>query len=233
MRAILLLYVFLGFSLFPLSGQQIACHDSIGIPCSTITYKSSQWKMVKLAAGLFTHETMQQTFAHRSDGSAVSVGSSFIELYSASTDQVVRVNNVQKTVSHRQPIIWHDRPYRLSEDGDSSCATAIHHRGGDFHMTGDLDIQGIPVKVWERGDGWYWHQEEYLAPSLDCASLKSYTIRRNQFLIPTFINTLEAVSVRVGEPDQRLFSVPRGYREVTDPREKWLREFVVRNGSGR
>lgn len=225
--------IWVALQLCSVTGQQEPndCRDSIGIPCSTIQYKRSQWQIGRISLPI-AHSINQETVAYRSDGSfAVLTDRGHAYMYAAPSDQVIRIDNNAKTISHRPPIIWHDRPYRRSKDGDGQCATGILHFGTDFHLSGDTVVAGISVKTWERGDGWFWHEEEHLAPSLDCAVLKSYSIRRNFLLIPTFINSAEALSVRLGEPDQNLFAAPANYQEVKDPTEDRLRAFVMRNGS--
>lgn len=214
--------------------QPTDCHDVIGIPCSTIVYEHSQWQFGTQWEGWFTHHTSRDTIAHRSDGSsAVWAANGDAFLYVAPSDQVIHLNNHAKTISHRPPLIWHDRPFRRSKEGDGQCAIGIRHSGTDFHPSGDAVVAGIPVKKWERGDGWFWHEEEFLAPSLDCAALKVYQIRRNRWLIPLYSDSVEVQSVRLGEPGPSLFAVPTNYQEVKDPSEDQLREFVARNRSQR
>lgn len=211
--------------------QATDCRDSIGIPCSTIVYEHSTWLIGNHVSRLITHGGFRETVANRSDGSSVDfTDTGYTSMYAAPTDQVIRIDNNAGTVSHQAPIIWHDRPYRFSKDGDIQCATGILHFGTDFRLTGDGEVAGIAVKRWERGDGFYWHEEEHLAPSLDCAVLKSYTVRL-RLLLQISISSREALSVRLGEPDRNLFVIPANYSEVKDPREDALRKFVARNRS--
>ena len=230
----------LAFLLQALQAAPIGCQTPIGIPCSTIRYETRQWVVGGLTR--LAYFTSSSTAATRSDGSRVSIdaseaygmlrdsrktGGTF--MYMASGDRVIRIDHERRTISYRQPIIWHDRPYRRSKHGDATCATGILHQGTDFKLAGDGVIAGIPTKKWDRGDGLFWYEESYLAPSLDCAVLKHYVVRRNRLLIPTFITSMEVVSVRLGEPDAGLFDIPVNYQEVKDPMEDRLREFVARN----
>ena len=207
------------------SNRNSVCHDHV---------PRYQWQIGAKVLQPIIHRVTRQTVANRSDGSLVMLtDSGYTYLYSALSDKVLRIDHTAKTISRRDPLIWHDRPYRRAKDDDSRCATGVLHFGTDLHMTGDATVAGIPVRRWERGDGWYWHEEVYLAPSLDCAVLKLYTIRRNRLLVPTYVWSVEASSVKMGDPDAVLFAIPADYHEVKDPSEDGLREFVRRNAPGR
>jgi len=106
--------IWVAFQLCSVTGQQAPkeCRDSIGIPCATILYKRSQWQIGKISLPI-AYSSNQETVAHRSDGSfAILTDSGHAYLYAAESDQVIRIDNNAKTISHRPPIIWHDRPYR-------------------------------------------------------------------------------------------------------------------------
>jgi len=150
-------------------------------------------------------------------------------LYLAPTDQVVRIQHSDRTVSFRLPLIWHDRPFRRSKDGDKNCSSGILHFGTDFQYAGDTIIAGIPVSKWVRGSFWAkLHEEVYLASSLDCTCLKASKLFRNAWHLPTVVNSMVVSSVRLGEPDPKLFEIPAGFRQVQDSSEQRLRDFMAR-----
>jgi hypothetical protein len=95
-------------------------------------------------------------------------------------------------------------------------------------MKDTATVAGLAVARWYRTLGNGGYEEEYLAPLLDCIGLKSYSIRRNALWLPTFIDSSEATSVEFGEPAADLFTLPRGYRQVDDPRRA---ELLKRRGS--
>ncbi len=131
-----------------------------------------------------------------------------------------------RTFSSREPLIWHDRPYRRSKEGDANCSTGILHSGTDFRETGRDTIAGVPVVKWQRGDGLHWKEEIYLAPSLDCVALRIEEIRRNRWYLPKFSHSVEAIAIEWGEPRPELFAIPAGYRQVEDPALPRLLRFV-------
>lgn len=130
---------------------------------------------------------------------------------------VVRIFHEKLSFSSREPMIWHDRPYRRSKDGDANCSTGIRHFGVDLRQTGASTVAGVPVVKWERGDGRSWAEEVYLAPSLDCETLKSYMVMRTPWGLPRFIRSVEATSIEWGEPKAELFAVPPDYQQIEDP----------------
>lgn len=218
------------------------CRTPLGIPCVTIHYKQSQWQLFRSGLTDVRHFQKKQTLAVRLDGSTVNrtekaVGATlsgvtdhgpFSYMYLAPGDLIVRINDQSRTYSSRKPLIWHDRPYRRAADGDAVCRTGILHNGTDFKLDGETTIAGVPVVKWVRGNR--RHREEIsLAPSLDCAVLKRYAIRRNGFYIPLFIDSMEAFSVEHGEPRPELFQIPVGYTPAEDPHEQRLRQFVARS----
>jgi len=235
------LLILVASAMFALHRAESDCHTPLGIPCSTIQYEMSQWEALSLPR--ISHYSSAWTVAVRSDGSWASTAEMATAslfrivreqtlvtgMYLAPIDQVLRIDHRHRTISHRSPIIWHDRPYRRAKDGDAVCATGILHAGTDFRLTGDAMIAGMPVKKWERGDGILWHEEYDLEPGLDCTVLRHAEVRRNWLLLPTVITRMEATSVRLGAPSTKLFTIPTDYQEIKDPREDALRAFVARN----
>lgn len=215
------------------------CRTPLGIPCSTIRYQESQFFFGGL--GDVEYNRSWSVRAVRSDGSFVTQrdtqslslrgyrllrDSSF--MYLSPQDELIRVNHGQQTVSGRSPRIWHDRPYRRSKDGDKFCSSGILHNGTDFKLEGESTVAGVPVMKWTRGDKWNG-DEIYLAPSLDCAALKSYTVRRRGWFLPRIVSSSEAISVEFGEPKPELFTVPSEYKRLEDPHQNRLLQFVQRS----
>ncbi len=154
-----------------------------------------------------------------------------VSLYLAANNEIVTVNFSEETIARREPLIWHDLPYRRSVKGDDTCNSGILHFGTDFRMEGTTTVAGVRVIKWfrplEKGS-----EEEYLAPSLDCVPLKVYRLQRNALWLPTFIQSQEASSVEFGEPNPELFKLPSAYREIEDPRRAFLMRYLQEN-SGR
>src|SRR2546421_199727 len=125
------LLILVGLGILVLHGAESDCHTPLGIPCSTIQYEMSQWEARSLPR--ISRFSSEWTVAVRSDGSWASAGDTAIArlfgiareqaqvtgMYLASTDEVLRIDHDHRTISHRRPIIWHDRPYRHAKDGDS------------------------------------------------------------------------------------------------------------------
>jgi hypothetical protein len=152
------LLILVGSAILTLHGAENDCHTPLGIPCSTIQFEMSQWEALSLPR--ISHYSSAWTVAVRSDGSWASTAEMATAslfrivreqtlvtgMYLAPTDEVLRIDHGHRTISHRPPIIWHDRPYRRAKDGDAICATGILHAGTDFHLTGDAMVAGMPVK---------------------------------------------------------------------------------------
>lgn len=163
-------------------------------------------------------------------GGTFKIGGPSASMYLAPQDQVVSIFYDDGTFSSRPPLIWHDRPYRRSKDGDTTCSSGILHFGTDFHYAGESSVAGIRVARWVRGS---WSstldEEEDLAPSLDCACLKTRRIYFSRWHLPIFMDSMEATSVQLGEPKSDLFSIPAGYRQVKDPQEQRLRNHIAQS----
>ena len=226
------------------SGQGPAgdCRTPLGVPCYTIHYENSQWQNAYKIPPDIRHYSLTGVHAVRRDGSSYSTaeweshvffqGSKksppFVDLYLAPQDLVVRIFHKDRTFSSREPLIWHDRPYRRSKDGDANCSSGILHSGTDFRQTGWDTVLGLRAAKWERGDGRYNVEEIYLAPALDCAALKGYTVRRTSWFLPKYVRSFEATSIEWGEPKAELFAVPADYRQVEDPSLPRLLEHIER-----
>lgn len=143
-------------------------------------------------------------------------------LYLAPENEIVTVDDTKQTIARREPLIWHDLPYRRSAAHDSTCRSGILHSGTDFSMKETGKVAGVEVVKWRRRLGNDGYEEQYLAPSLDCIALKTYSIRKNSLRLPTFISSSEATSIQFGEPAADLFVLPTGYRQVEDPRRAAL-----------
>src|SRR2546426_12807672 len=135
------LLILVGVGIWVLHGAESDCHTPLGIPCSTIQYELSQWEARSLPS--ISHFSSEWTLAVRSDGSWASTGETAIAglfgsareralvtgMYLAPTDEVLRIDHDHRTISHRRPIIWYDRPYRHAKEGDAMCATGILNSG--------------------------------------------------------------------------------------------------------
>jgi hypothetical protein len=131
--------------------------------------------------------------------------------YLAPQNKIVTLDETSQTITSRDPRIWHDLPYRRSTAHDQTCESGIHHYGTDFTKTDTTKIAGIEVVRWYRPLGNGGYEEQYLAPSLDCLPLKSYSIHKNSFHLPTFITSSEATNVQFAEPAPALFQLPTNY----------------------
>lgn len=215
-----------------------ACRTSIGIPCYTMEMKHSQWTLFSDGITDIRHGTSSSLFAVRRDGSHVGWGReangklSIAGMYLAPSDQVVKVNHPEKTISYREVLIWHDRPYRRSTSGDAECVTGLIHYGSSSQFTraGTDKIAGVPVVKWTRGNGLLWSEEIYMAPELDCAVLKHNQRHFQGWFGKGYILATEATSVRIGEPAAEIFALPAGYQQVEDPQRTRLQQFVRSNG---
>jgi hypothetical protein len=213
------------------------CRTPLGIPCSTIRFQVTQWRLFRDGPLDVTHFSEVRTFAVRGDGSFVETAeqqemsrwfgrgertAGSASLYLAPDDLVVRVDHQQKTITRRPPILWDERPYRYSSPGDRTCVSGIRHWGAHFFLRGPDRVAGVPVIKWIGSNPGGGYTEVYLAPSLDCRPLKTHIVIRKLGIFPTFVSTTEAVSVELGEPKAELFALPSGYREVEDPMRKGL-----------
>jgi hypothetical protein len=213
--------VWLALAALPAPAQP--CRTPLGIPCYTIRLETSERQIFHPGRRNISHFTETATVAVRRDGSFVrfSAGqhlSVFLRgstdtgpvstLYLAPLDRVVAVDHWRHTASFRAPSVWQDRPWRRSADGDSECATGIRHFGGDFKRAGSSTVAGVPVVRWTRKIAQDGDQDVYLAPSLDCYPLKTYASIRNRWFLPIYTESVEAVQVKLGEPDPALFALP-------------------------
>jgi hypothetical protein len=202
-----------------------------------------QWTVLNRGIN-YCHSKFYRQSAYSSDGSVASeitfehipliganeIESRMSELYLRPADRVVRVFYKDHTFSSREPIIWHDRPFRRSKNNDTTCASGILHSGTDFTLTGEHTILGIKAFRWYRALEYGGYEEQYLAPALDCLCLRAAQVHRNVFRIPFFTSGIEVTSVKFGEPNRALFQVPTDYRQVPDPYGERLRRFVEANG---
>ena len=202
----------------------------MGIPCYTIRLETSQWQNFRQGITDIQHYTGTATVAVRRDGSFRAAGdrqesylfvagwkSEYVSMSLAPEDRVVRVFPQAHEYSSRAPVIWHDRPFRRSKDGDATCATGILHFGTDFRRAGSTTIAGVPVVHWTRRNGMNGEDNFYLAPSLDCNALRIRMVHRTRWYVPTYVYSVEAVSVELGEPKPELFRIPDGYRLIHNP----------------
>jgi hypothetical protein len=218
------------------------CTTPLGVPCMIIESVHEQWSV--LLNGInYHHSKLYRKTAYSSNGSIANemtfeeiplIGSAeragrTADLYLAPSDRVVRLFHKDRKFSSREPIIWHDRPYRRAKDGDTTCASGILHSGTDFRLTGEHTILGTKTFRWYRQLEYGGYEEQFLAPALDCLALRAVRVYKNIWRLPVFTDRIEAISVRFGEPDRALFEIPTGYQQVPDPAAERLRRFVEAN----
>lgn len=234
------------FSVQNALSEQPSCRSPLGVPCYTIRGTHTQWQAFRQGVTDITKFKSDFISALRRDGSHMdwqeqsfggifeSSGRTFkmTGLYLAPEKTIVSLNHTEKTVSRREPLIWHDLPYRRSQDHDDTCRTGILHWGTDFSIISNSAVAGIPVVKWSRslGNG---SEDLYLAPLLDCIALKSYRIQKNAVWIPTMIDSSEVTSVDLKEPAPELFAVPAEYRVVENrERARLLQHLKANQGRG-
>jgi hypothetical protein len=233
----------------PLGAAEVStgCRTPLGVPCHTIRYRLGQWALFHRGMLDVTHSTVETVAAVRSDGSMCSgsrletyalfkgksYGAPSSTIYSAPTGRVIRIFPNDRTFSSRAPLIWHDRPYRRSKDGDSTCSTGILHQGTDFKHAGTEVILGLQAAHWHRELGNGGYEDSYLAPALDCAALRHKSVHKSALHLPAFITSSEVTGMEWGEPDARLFMVPAEYREIQDPGLPGLMRYLSRRVSSR
>jgi hypothetical protein len=218
------------------------CTTPLHVPCMVVQFVNEQWSV--LHRGINYHHTKwYQQVAYGSDGSVASEYKSenipligapetfapTAQLYLRPSDRVVRIMHADRQYSTRDPIIWHDRPYRRAKANDPTCASGILHSGTDFHVDGEHTILGVKTFRWYRPLEYGGHEEQFLAPALDCLSLRSVAVYQNVLRFPVFTNRKEVKSIHFGEPDRALFQIPADYKEVPDPSAERLRHFVETN----
>ncbi|MEO8027807.1 MAG: hypothetical protein ABI823_15090 [Bryobacteraceae bacterium] len=244
MRWFLLSAGLLGALAQPGLAQDTGCKTSLGIPCHTIRGTGTQWQANSWTLSQIRRVLSTDLHAVRRDGSSVNQGEVRFQdiygrgkgeqegsgLYLAPENAIVTVNSIAHTIARREPLIWHDLPYRRSRSGDTACASGILHSGTDFVQNGTAIVAGVPVVKWYRTLGNGGFEEQALAPSLDCMALSKYQVRRNAFWLPEFINSWEATSVEFGEPASGLFRLPDGYREIEDPRRAQMIRYIDQHG---
>lgn len=220
------LLLFLAVAAYSQSGQSTGCRTELGISCYTIHANLTEWQIFFPGSRDLARHTFSYVHAQRSDGSVISItdgsGSKTSRAYLAPERRIVTIDYDKKTIAAREPLIWHDLPYRRSTPHDNTCQTGIRHSGTDFTMQGTTKVAGVEVVKWYRTLGNGGYEEQYLAPSLDCLSLKSYSIRKNSWGLPKLISSAEATSVDFGAPSPELFALPTGYRQVEDPQRAVL-----------
>jgi hypothetical protein len=208
------------------------CETPLGVPCYSIRTEWSQWIFFKKGTTDIDHQTGQFVNALRSDGStyanAIMTGNQAVSLYLAPTDKVVKIFSLDATYSSREPLIWHDRPYRRSKTGDGTCSTGILHYGTDFHLDPrSSEMLGLRVVHWNRPSANGGYEDIYMAPDVDCVPLKHTTVHHNTWHVPTFVRTEEATHVEWQDPSSTLFTIPATYREIEDPALPGLRRFLT------
>ncbi len=220
------------------------CVTPIGVPCYTIQMERKQWDALSFNPSKIRRTEITTVRALRPDGSRSSRdrtrtqdlfgrpagGMEYSSLYLAPDNSVVSVNYIDRTIARREPLIWHDRPFRNSTDYDSTCTTGIRRAGSGFEMQGNASVAGVPVVKWRLALGHGGYEEQYLAPSLDCTSLKRYRIDKNALWLPALVDSWEATSVVLGEPAAVHFALPADYRAVEDPHKPRLQQVVEANG---
>ena len=226
----------------------LPCRTALNIPCYTAQVTLTQWYLGDLWPGQPVRTSLSQVQAIRRDGSSMSavrdgttrdlllLSNAFPKtshMYLAPSKRIVAVDHSNRTYSQREPLIWHDLPYRRSEENDATCRSGIRHAGTDFRMTGTETIAGQRVVKWERSLGYGGYEEQYLAPAIDCMPLRTHLIRKNRFHLPVFVSTIEVTAIELGNPKPELFSIPVGYREVEDQERARMLDFLDRNPSAR
>jgi hypothetical protein len=218
------------------------CTTRLGVPCMIVESVREQWSVLTTGINYHHSKTYHKT-AYGSTGSiahevtfekipligTAEVAGRGAELYLWPSDRVVRIFHSDRKFSSREPMIWHDRPYRRAKDGDKTCASGILHSGTDFQETGEHTILGMKTFRWYRPLEYGGYEEQFLAPALDCLALRSVLVQRNVLRFPVFTNRSEVISIKFGEPDRALFDIPAGYQEVPDPSAERLRRFVEAN----
>lgn len=227
-------------------GQTRTCRTALDVPCYTVRGTTTGWQILRRGRGDIGQFKTTYLDALSRDGSSISTSElseatvwflfstavtpgKVASLYLAPMNQIVTVNYSQETIARREPLMWSDLPYRRSAKGDATCKTGILHYGTDFRLDGTAMVAGISVVKWSRSLGHGGSEEAYLAPSIDCILLKWYTIRRNAFWVPIVIDTREASSVELGEPNPDLFKLPFHFREIEDPRRAQIIQFLDEN----
>lgn len=215
------------------------CTTPLGTPCMVVQSVHEQRSV--LSRGInYHHSRSYQKTAYASDGSVGHevtfekiplFGNSEIvartaQLYLKPSDRVVRIFHTNRQFSRREPIIWHDRPYRRAKADDATCASGILHSGTDFQTTGEHTILGTKTIRWYRPLEYGGYEEQFLAPALDCLALRAVRIHKNILRIPVITDHMEVTSVQFGEPDRGLFQVPADYREIPDASAERLKRLV-------
>jgi hypothetical protein len=218
------------------------CTTPLGIPCMIIESVHEQWSVLNNGIN-YHHSKRYQKSGYSSNGSIADV-MTFEEipligaaemigptayLYLAPSDRVVHLFHKDRKFSSREPIIWHDRPYRRAKNGDTTCASGILHSGTDFRLTGEHTILGTKTFRWYRQLEYGGYEEQFLAPALDCLTLRRVHVHKNVLRLPVFTDRSEAISVQFGEPDRALFDIPTDYQQVPDPAAERLRRFDEAN----
>ena len=224
---------------------QANCRTALGVPCYTIQASRTQWQMFMKGSHQITKWVSTSVDALRSDGSHADIGDNSAwrltgpnlhfkgsRFYLASQNQIVTVDETKQTIMRREPLFWHDLPYRHSTAHDGTCASGIRHAGTDFTRKETAQVAGVEVVRWYRPLGNGGYEEQYLAPSLNCIALKSYSIQKSSLNLPTFITSSEATSVQFGQPAPALFNLPTGYRPLQPP-QAWLQKMQVAPAHGR
>lgn len=219
------------------------CRANHGVPCFTVRGTQTQWQLFRNGATDVRKFASISVIALRRDGSTVTVQESdygglfssaerkqkHSSLYLAPDRQIVALDHTARTIGRREPLIWHDLPYRRSSVGDLDCRSGILHSGADFIKKDTTAVAGISVVKWYRTLGNGGSEEIYLAPSLDCMALKAHSIHKNSWRVPTFINTWEVSAVQLGEPNADLFALPSDYREIEHPGRRGLLRHIEAN----
>ena len=240
MRAYVLLVVSTGMLT---ASAQTDCATPLGVPCMVVQFVNEQWSVLHRGIN-YRHSKSYQQIGYGSDGSVAHehrfekiplIGDAegfapTAQLYLAPSDRVVRIMHADRRFSRREPIIWHDRPYRRAKANDPTCASGVLHSGADFRLESEHTILGMKTFRWYRPLEHGGHEEQFLAPALDCLPLRTVRVHKNVVRFPVFTDRTEVATIRFGEPARTLFQIPAGYKEIPDPSAERLKRFVDANG---
>jgi hypothetical protein len=204
------------------------CRTPIGIPCHTIEYKTQQTTFFHRGLTDFGKISLRSIHAVGEDGSSYheeaaddAIGRSAkrqtVWIYNASSDRIVVASPQQRTFYIRTPTMWHDRPFRVSKNGDETCSSGILHNGTDFRLVGSEKILGVSTAHWYRELGNGGYEDAWLAPDLDCAGIRHIQVLKNWLHLPTFTTETQASRIDTALPNPTLFNLPTDYREVATP----------------
>lgn len=201
-----------------------SCVTPQGTLCRTISWEYSSWENQSWGIHAVARRTGRVTLAFRSDGARFErfTGRSFRnylipnEVWDKAKIVLVRENQtIEMDDSRREyqvlPFVEGGATVWNPDDVDCSrFAKALSL--SELARTDESFIAGFRVIEYAGLRSASRRETVSLAPSLGCLQMKVVQTDHNSFGVPTAFSESEVVLVKLGEPEEALFAVPKNFR---------------------